>query len=91
MIKTEILGPDSQIPPDIKTSNILKPENTCSLPVGSQQRRPEDELVHWCHGAPGTVYLLARAWLTWREEKYLAALRQSEALSLVEICQDTVL
>ena len=38
---------------------------------------PEEELVHWCHGAPGTVYLLARAWLTWREEKYLAALRRA--------------
>ena len=38
-------------------------------------RAPEDDLVHWCHGAPGTVYLLARAYLVWREEKYLTFLR----------------
>lgn len=36
--------------------------------------RPEkDELVHWCHGAPGMVYLLAKAYLVWRQDKYLSA------------------
>ncbi|KAJ8026847.1 LanC-like protein 3 [Holothuria leucospilota] len=30
-------------------------------------------LVHWCHGAPGVVYLLAKAYTFWNEEKYLAA------------------
>lgn len=29
------------------------------------------ELVHWCHGAPGVIYLMAKAYLVWREEKYL--------------------
>ena len=42
------------------------------------RRTPEDELVHWCHGAPGTVYLLARAFLLWKDEKYLVALRSIE-------------
>ncbi|XP_028410466.1 lanC-like protein 3 homolog [Dendronephthya gigantea] len=32
-----------------------------------------DELVHWCHGAPGVVYLLVKVYLQWREEKYLKA------------------
>ncbi|XP_054712655.1 lanC-like protein 3 [Uloborus diversus] len=37
-----------------------------------QYPRPEsDELVHWCHGAPGVVYLMAKAFLRWKEEKYL--------------------
>ncbi len=36
--------------------------------------RPErEELVHWCHGAPGTVYLYARAYLVWKDPKYLQA------------------
>ncbi|XP_033741341.1 lanC-like protein 3 [Pecten maximus] len=36
--------------------------------------RPEGEdLVHWCHGAPGVVYLFARAYKVWGEEKYLHA------------------
>ena len=39
------------------------------------------ELVHWCHGAPGTVYLLARAFLVWKDQRYLAA-----ALRCGEIC-----
>lgn len=31
----------------------------------------EAHLVHWCHGAPGVVYLMARAYLTFGEAKYL--------------------
>ena len=49
--------------------------------LGENARDPRDELVHWCHGAPGTVYLLARAYLVWKEEKYLSALIKS-----AEIC-----
>ena len=45
--------------------------------LGDNARNPEDELVHWCHGAPGTVYLLARAYLAWKDQKYLAALRKA--------------
>ena len=44
--------------------------------LGENARHPDDELVHWCHGAPGTVYLLARAYLVWKDDKYLAALRK---------------
>ena len=32
-----------------------------------------DELVHWCHGAPGVVYLMVKAYRQWNEEKYLRA------------------
>merc|ERR1712172_65032 len=48
--------------------------------LGPRSRRLEDELVHWCHGAPGTVYLLARAYPVWRDEKYMAALRKAADL-----------
>lgn len=30
-------------------------------------------LVHWCHGAPGAIYLLIKAYLVFQEEKYLYA------------------
>lgn len=33
--------------------------------------KSEHKLVHWCHGAPGAVYLFAKAYLVFKEEKYL--------------------
>lgn len=33
----------------------------------------EHKLVHWCHGAPGVVYLMAKAYLVYQEQKYLEA------------------
>jgi len=33
--------------------------------------KSEHKLVHWCHGASGVVYLMAKAYLIWHEEKYL--------------------
>jgi len=28
-------------------------------------------LVHWCHGAPGAIYLFAKAYLHYRDQRYL--------------------
>src|SRR2546422_239141 len=34
--------------------------------------RPEaEELVHWCHGAPGVAFLMARAFQVWGDGRYL--------------------
>lgn len=33
----------------------------------------EDELVHWCHGAPGVIQLLISAYVTYKEKSYLAS------------------
>ncbi|KAL1131925.1 hypothetical protein AAG570_011536 [Ranatra chinensis] len=33
--------------------------------------RGESNLVHWCHGAPGVVYLMAKAYLQTQSKKYL--------------------
>lgn len=33
----------------------------------------EKRLVHWCHGAPGAIYLFAKAYLLFKEDKYLVA------------------
>ncbi|XP_050543974.1 lanC-like protein 3 homolog [Daktulosphaira vitifoliae] len=39
--------------------------------LGSLKRPESDELVHWCHGSPGVVYLLAKAYLLFKEPSYL--------------------
>jgi len=31
----------------------------------------DDRLVHWCHGAPGAVFLYCRAYELWHDAKYL--------------------
>lgn len=33
----------------------------------------DHKLVHWCHGAPGMVYLMAKAYLTYKDQRYLDA------------------
>ncbi|XP_058119525.1 lanC-like protein 3 homolog [Anopheles ziemanni] len=33
-------------------------------------------LVHWCHGSGGAIYLFAKAYLIYKEEKYLKACRK---------------
>lgn len=44
----------------------------CALDeLDRRSRSQNDELVHWCHGAPGVVYLMAAAYLHWKEERYL--------------------
>lgn len=35
--------------------------------------RAANILVHWCHGAPGAIYLLIKAYLVFRDDKYLHA------------------
>ena len=50
-------------------------------PVPGEVRGQEDELVHWCHGAPGVVYLLAKAYLTWKDDKYLQAAKRCAELT----------
>lgn len=42
---------------------------SCNYPssIGGQT----DRLVHWCHGAPGVVHLLIKAYLVYRDESYL--------------------
>lgn len=37
-------------------------------------------LVHWCHGAPGAIYLLIKAYIIFKEEKYLVACHRAADL-----------
>ena len=50
-------------------------------PVPEEFRPQEDELLHWCHGSPGVVYLLAKAYLTWKDSKYLQAAKRCAELT----------
>lgn len=44
------------------------------IALGSEKKRnTEKRLVHWCHGAPGVIYLLVKAYLIFKEERYLQA------------------
>ncbi|KAL1391515.1 hypothetical protein pipiens_012320 [Culex pipiens pipiens] len=36
----------------------------------------DKKLIHWCHGCSGAIYLLAKAYLVFKEEKYLAGCRK---------------
>ncbi|XP_013776330.1 lanC-like protein 3 [Limulus polyphemus] len=45
----------------------------CAMDEVAIHRPEPEELVHWCHGAPGVVYLMARAYRVWHDEKYLNA------------------
>ena len=67
----------SEIETDLKnaTDFILRcKQDNGNYPVTvSNDQDTGDELVHWCHGAPGVVYLMVKAYLRWRDEKYLKA------------------
>lgn len=42
-----------------------------NFPCARDEIDSHNELVHWCHGAGGMIYLMAKAYLLWNESKYL--------------------
>ncbi|KAL3883318.1 hypothetical protein ACJMK2_029593 [Sinanodonta woodiana] len=62
----------------LKQPNFNYPAATDEL---TNPRPESEELVHWCHGAAGIVYLFARAYRVWGDEKYLAACLQCGELT----------
>lgn len=46
-----------------------------NFPTATDEIGYGSELVHWCHGAGGMVYLMAKAYLIFKEEKYLSSCR----------------
>ena len=67
----------SEIETDLKNAIdfILhcKQDNGNYPPTVGEEQGTGDELVHWCHGAPGVVYLMVKAYIQWTDEKYLKA------------------
>lgn len=39
-----------------------------------------NQLVHWCHGAPGVFYLYIKAYILFRDPKYLTACERATDL-----------
>ena len=92
--KTNIIVADFLLAMQTKSGNF-----PCAMDEAppNPTRHENEELVHWCHGAPGTyiiftkkkftlvfleflilrkiyvgmIYMLAKAYLVWKEEKYL--------------------
>ena len=42
----------------------------CVIEDGGKE---EHKLVHWCHGGPGSIYLFGKAYLIFKDDKYLNA------------------
>ncbi|KAK4884039.1 hypothetical protein RN001_000310 [Aquatica leii] len=47
-----------------------------NFPAAINEVTRKNELLHWCHGAPGIIYLMAKAYLTWTEDKYLQSCKK---------------
>lgn len=47
---------------------------------GRSPKDNDDELVHWCHGAPGIVYMMAAAYLRWKDQRYLDSCKRASDL-----------
>ncbi|XP_011859511.1 PREDICTED: lanC-like protein 3 homolog [Vollenhovia emeryi] len=44
---------------------------------GRSPKDNDDELVHWCHGAPGVIYMMAAAYLRWKDNRYLDSCKRA--------------
>ncbi|CAH8499599.1 unnamed protein product [Dicrocoelium dendriticum] len=64
----------------------ITPTNFANLPCATDEangsyHRPESEaLIHWCHGSPGAVLAYARAYILWKDGRYLAECRRCAEL-----------
>lgn len=56
---------------DVKSmiDEILKMQNDGNFPC--HFNKPDSHLVHWCHGAPGVFYLMAKAYKIFGSQEYL--------------------
>lgn len=62
-------------------SALQDPDGNFPVALGSErERNQEKRLVHWCHGAPGVIYLFLRAYKIYKEEKYLTASKMAADL-----------
>lgn len=42
-----------------------------NFPCTTHEIGQPNELIHWCHGAGGIIFLMAKAYVHWNENKYL--------------------
>ena len=76
---TELTLVDEQIGHGIKSMDLIRQtidvlDSEQTFPSGNLRSsigREKDKLVHWCHGAPGYVLLLTKAYDVFEEQRYL--------------------
>lgn len=54
--------------------SLQSPEG--NFPAATDEIGHESKLVHWCHGAGGIFYLMAKAYLVFSDEKYLESCKK---------------
>lgn len=65
----------------LPVSALQEPDGNFPIALGSEkQRNTEKRLVHWCHGAPGAIYLLAKSYSLFQDRKYLNACEKAVEL-----------
>ncbi|KAL1494176.1 hypothetical protein ABEB36_009818 [Hypothenemus hampei] len=47
-----------------------------NFPAATDEIGKEPKLVHWCHGAGGVFYLMAKSYLVFKEDKYLQSCKK---------------
>ena len=52
----------------------------CSMGELKDPRDYDDQLVQWCHSAPGTASLLARSYLLWSDQHYMTGERSIQKI-----------
>lgn len=53
--------------------SLQKPNGNFPITMEGVVHPESKDLIHWCHGAGGIVYLFAKAYLIWSDKKYLNA------------------
>lgn len=60
---------------------LQEPDGNFPIALASgKKRNAEKRLVHWCHGAPGAIFFLLKAYGIFKDEKYLNASKRAADL-----------
>lgn len=76
LLKSQWKDSDSKDYKDIKQSvdffvSLQDKEGNFPTALEDIKTRREKRLIHWCHGAPGAIFLLIKSYLVFKEQKYL--------------------
>lgn len=62
-------------------SALQEPDGNFPIALDSgRQRNTDKRLVHWCHGAPGAIYLVAKSFILFQDRRYLTACEKAADL-----------
>lgn len=59
-------------------SALQEQDGNFPVALGSEKKRDSKKrLLHWCHGAPGVIYLFLKAYQIFKAEKYLKSCKKA--------------